>query len=213
MLPFCYEAGLVSGHSQEAAQLMMVATETYMKDILSTVFSRTRSNAPGASGGTGLNVGTTWIQTHAYKKQLATEEAASRRGEITRDKGGLLPVEAKAASDRGPLGLSDMALAMELADIGTSNFPAISTAITNDYHEGELENWDDYTWLPGEEEPEIPGAAPLHPAINGVVPPTDLPNGHGDPMDLDDDMWWEGGESHDGGPLDSVLDSCLTVGY
>ncbi|SPN97286.1 related to transcriptional coactivator HFI1 [Cephalotrichum gorgonifer] len=213
MLPFCYEAGLVSGHAQDAAQLMLVATEAYMKDILSTVFSRTRSNAPGASGGTGLNVGTSWIQTHAYKKQLAIEEAACRRGEITRDKGGLLPVEAKAASERGPLGLSDMQLAMELADIGTANFPVIATSITHGYREGELEHWDEYTWLPGEGAAEGPGTVPPRPAINGIQH-VDLPNGHGEVMDIDDDddMWWEGGDDRDSNQLNSVLDSCFNVG-
>lgn len=210
MLPFCYEAGLVSGHAQDAAQLMLVATETYMKDVLSTVFSRTRSNAPGASGSTGLNVGTSWIQTHAYKKQLATEEDACRRGEISRDKAGLLPVEAKAASERGPLGLSDMQLALELADFGTANFPVIATSITNGYREGELESWDDYTWIPGEEVTELPDGVPPIPSISGG-PATDLPNGHGDAMDIDDDLRWDGGGTLDNTELDAMLDSCLTV--
>lgn len=212
MLPFCYEAGLVSGHAQDAAQLMLVATETYMKDILSTVFSRTRSNAPGASGGTGLNVGTSWIQTHSYKRQLAIEEDGCRRGEVTRDKAGLLPVEAKAASERGPLGLSDMQLALELADFGTANFPVIATSITNGYREGELESWYDYTWLPGEEVAELPDGVPPLPSINGG-PLSDLPNGHGDPMEIDDETWWEGGGVHDDAQLDMMLDSCLTAGY
>ena len=212
MLPFCYEAGLVSGHAQDAAQLMLVATETYMKDILSTVFSRTRSNAPGASGSTGLNVGTSWIQTHAYKKQLAIEEDACRRGEVSRDKSGLLPVEAKAAGERGPLGLSDMQLALELADFGTANFPVISTSITNGYREGELESWHDYTWLPDIERAELPDGVAGLPGINGGSS-VDLPNGHGDAMEIDDEMWWPGGEVDDSSQLDTMLDTCLTVGY
>lgn len=210
MLPFCYEAGLVSGHAQDAAQLMLVATETYMKDVLSTVFSRTRSNAPGASGSTGLNVGTSWIQTHGYKKQLAIEEDACRRGDISRDKAGLLPVEAKAASERGPLGLSDMQLALELADFGTANFPVIATSITNGYREGELESWDDYTWIPGEELTELPDGVPSIPSIGGGSA-TEFPNGHGDAMEIDDDLRWEGGAVHDNVDLDAMLDSCLTV--
>jgi len=212
MLPFCYEAGLASGHSSDAAQLMLVATETFIKDVLSTVFSRTRSNAPGASGSTGTDVGTTWIQTHAYTKQLAVEEEASRKGELTRDKGGLLPVEAKAASERGPLGLADMQLAMELADVGLANFPIIETSMTYGYRDGELEHWDDYTWtdeqyskLPPTEIPRIPGL--------GSSSGPELTNGHADAMDIDNDMWWEGTEAQDMGSLDSVLDSCLAVGY
>lgn len=212
MLPFCYEAGLVSGHSPDAAQLMLVATETFIKDVLSTVFSRTRSNAPGASGSTGMDVGTTWIQTNSYKKQLAIEEDASRRGEITRDKGGLLPVEAKAASERGPLGLADMQLAMELADIGMANFPVIATSITYAYREGELENWDDYTWVDEEYSKLPPAEIARLPSINGGAS-GDIPNGHVDAMDVDTDVWWEGTDAQDMSSLDSVLDSCLAVGY
>lgn len=212
MLPFCYEAGLASGHSADAAQLMLVATETFIKDVLSTVFSRTRSNAPGATGSTGMDVGTTWIQTHSYKKQLAVEEEASRRGEISRDKGGLLPIEAKAASERGPLGLADMQLAMELADVGFANFPVIATSITYGYREGELENWDDYTWIDEEYSKLPPTEIPQIPGINGATT-SDLVNGHVDAMDIDTDMWWEGAEAQDMGSLDSVLDSCLAVGY
>src|SRR4051812_3715112 len=106
MLPLCYEAGLVSGNAPDTAHLMMVATETFIKEVMSTIFSATRSNGPGESGNAGFGPGGGWIMTHKYKKQLAKEEDAFTKGEVTRDKSGLLPIEAKKASERGPLGMA-----------------------------------------------------------------------------------------------------------
>ncbi|KAK0726958.1 transcriptional regulator of RNA polII, SAGA, subunit-domain-containing protein [Lasiosphaeria miniovina] len=214
MLPFCYEAGLVSGHASEAAQFMSIATETFIKEIMSLVFSRTRSNGPGDSGNAGFGPGGAWVQTNKYRRQLAREEQAFARGELTRDKSGLLPIEAKAASDRGPLGMSDLRLALEIGDCGLANFPVVAKSAVYGYREGELENWDDYTYADGrevkgeKEDVEMGGAT-----TNGTKLDA-LPNGvhHGDQMDIDTDVWWEGADPGDGDFLDGVLDSCLAVG-
>jgi transcriptional coactivator HFI1/ADA1 len=206
MLPFCYEAGLVNGHVPEASNLMSVATETFIKEVLTQIFSRTQSNGPGESGSAGYGIGTTWVQTHKYRRQLHREEDAAQRGEISRDKSGLLPIESKAASERGPLGIADMRIALEMADSGISQFPIISAQILYGYREGELENWDDYTWANGEapaaqvEEIITNGSAEL---TNGTLP---------DAMDIDNEVWWEGAEKLDMDMIDSALDSCLAVG-
>ncbi|KAJ3522592.1 hypothetical protein NM208_g12791 [Fusarium decemcellulare] len=210
MLPFCYEAGLVSGHTGDAPQFMSVAVDTFIKEVLTQVFSRTRSNGPGDSGSAGFGAGTTWIQTNKYKRQLEYEEEAAQRGEVTRDKSGLLPIEAKAASERGPLGMSDLRLSLELADTGMAQFPVLMTQILYGYREGELENWDDYTWI-HDQRPD--GYAEEH-HMSGMNGGTvhELPNGHPDAMDIDTEPWWEGAETQDMDMLDSVLDSCLAVG-
>ncbi|KAK5660140.1 hypothetical protein OQA88_13609 [Cercophora sp. LCS_1] len=207
MLPLCYENGLQSGHAPDAAQLMSIATETFIKEIMASIFSRTRCNGPGDSGNAGFGPGGAWVQTHKYRKQLAKEEEACQRGEIARDKSGLLPVEAKAASERGPLGIADLRIALEIGDCGMANFPVVARNVIYGYREGELENWEDYTWINGKErvteveDVEMTG-------VNGVV------NGvHGDAMDVDGgESWWEGAETGDGDFLDGVLDSCLAVG-
>ncbi|KAK7419885.1 hypothetical protein QQX98_003072 [Neonectria punicea] len=210
MLPFCYEAGLVGGHTTEAPQFLSVGVETFIKEILTQVFSRTRSNGPGDSGSAGFGIGTTWIQTNKYQQQLKYEEEAALRGEITRDKSGFLPVEFKAASERGPLGISDLRLSLEMADSGMAQFPVLMTQVLYGYREGELENWDDYTWVhdyePKNRVEEIHAVG-----INGVKG-HDLVNGHVDAMDIDNEMWWEGADSEDMDMLDGVLDSCFTVG-
>ncbi|AEO57038.1 hypothetical protein MYCTH_2302759 [Thermothelomyces thermophilus ATCC 42464] len=216
MLPFCYEAGLASGHAPDAAQFMSIATETFIKEVMSAIFSRTRSNPPGDSGNAGFGPSNNWILTHKYRKQLAKEEEAFQRGEITRDKTGLLPVEAKAASERGPLGIADLRLALEMGDCGLANFPIISTSVIYGYREGELENWDDYTYVDGRERVADRDGDVEMSGMKGDgtgKDPEPLTNGtaHDDQMDIDDDLWWEGA-GREAKMLDAVLDSCLAVG-
>ncbi len=215
MLPFCYEAGLTNGHSSDASQYMSIATELFIKEVMTTVFGKTRSNGPGEAGNAGFGPGNGWVQTFKYRRQLAKEEEAAQRGEITRDKSGLLPIEAKAASERGPLGMADLRIALEMGGCGLANFPVITKSVTYSYREGELENWDDYTW--------VEGAEGMHQRaqsddvemtnVNGNKA-ENLPNGigHEDAMDIDDEYYWEGAEDDDGDLLDGVLDSCLAVG-
>ena len=210
MLPSCYEAGLVSGHSSEAAAFLSVATDTFIKELLVTMFNRTRSNGPGDSGSAGFGGGTSWIQTLKYRRQLAKEEDAVQRGEIQRDKSGLLPIEAKAASERGPLGMADLRIALEIGDCGMAQFPVISRSVLYNWREGELENWDDYTYLDGRDMPREPVPAT---GVNGDQQ-KDLPNGidHSDDMDIDTEAWWDGAEMQDDEILDGVLDSCFAAG-
>ncbi|KAI5462576.1 transcriptional regulator of RNA polII, SAGA, subunit-domain-containing protein [Mariannaea sp. PMI_226] len=210
MLPFCYEVGLVNGHTAEAPQFLTVAVENFIKEVLTQVFSRTRSNGPGESGSAGFGVGTSWIQTNKYKKQLQREEEAAQRGEITRDKSGLLPVESKAASDRGPLAMGDLRVSLEMAESGMSRFPVLMTQVKYGYREGELENWNDYSWIPGySSSGQVEETLPLD--KNGNTDHNML-NGYGDAMDIDNDIYWDGAEREDMDMLDSVLDSCLAVG-
>ncbi|KAI1013023.1 hypothetical protein LB503_001990 [Fusarium chuoi] len=210
MLPSCYEAGLVNGHTVDAPQFLSVAVETFIKEVLTQVFSRTRSNGPGESGSAGFGVGTTWIQTHKYKRQLEYEEEAAMRGEISRDKSGLLPIESRAASERGPLGMSDLRLSLEMADTGMAQFPVLMTQVIYGYREGELENWDDYTWVCDQPPEAYIDEKHDSEANGGHV--FELANGYPDAMDIDTEAWWEGAESQDADMLDGILDSCLAAG-
>jgi transcriptional coactivator HFI1/ADA1 len=236
MLPICYEHALLGGHASDAAQLVTLATETFIKETLAAVFSRVRSNAPGEGGTASYGPGTSWIQTHGYKRQIAREEAAFARGEISRDKNGFLPVEAKAAAERAPLGMADLRLAIQIADCGFSRFPAIYAAIMNDYREGELENWNNYSYLPGyaprplRKRPQavVEALAPAAAAAAAVVATTNVGGTGGtaaaagqtaaasatdhDAMEVDSGMHWEGTGDNDLAALDAVLDVCLAAG-
>ncbi|KAF3345227.1 Inositol monophosphatase 2 [Verticillium dahliae VDG2] len=145
---------------------------------------------------------------------------AVHRGEVARDKTGMLPVESRAASERGPLGMSDVRIALEMADNGLAQFPIVTTAICYGWREGELEHWHDYTYMPDEFDAVgrvmeladdgsgldiVPLAGADFAGANGF--------GDGDAMDIDEEeMLWEGGDGKDASFLDSVLDSCLAVG-
>ncbi|KAI5927370.1 transcriptional regulator of RNA polII, SAGA, subunit-domain-containing protein [Camillea tinctor] len=210
MLPICYEEGLVNGHASDAAQFLTVATEHAIKEFLSVVFSRTRSNGPGDSGSAGFGSGPGWIQTHKYRRQLKKEEEAFSRGELTRDKSGLLPVEAKAAMERSPLSMADLRLALEIGDCGVGSHPTTRTVILNSYKDGELDNYNNYTWLPGHKPIGLDEVDQK--GINGG---SALTNGniHPDAMDIDEDSSvWEGTGAQDMAELNSVLDSCLATG-
>ncbi|RYP57516.1 hypothetical protein DL769_009431 [Monosporascus sp. CRB-8-3] len=199
MLPTCYEAGLVNGHVPDAAQFMTIATETFIKEFLSVVFRRTRSNGPGDSGNAGFAAGSAWIQTHKYRRRLRREESALAKGEISRDKSGLLPIEAKSASERRPLDIADLRLALDIGDCHLSSFPAVTKSIIYNYREGELEHWNDYTYIDGHKSTIFEDVG-----IGGI-------ESYPEPMDIDteDHGGWEGAETTDLQALDAVLDSCL----
>ncbi|KAK5628660.1 hypothetical protein RRF57_004375 [Xylaria bambusicola] len=211
MLPISYAAGLVGGHAPEVAQFMSVATETFIKEFLSTVFGRTRSNGPGDSGSAGFGAGVGWIQTHKYRRQLRKEEAALNRGELSRDKSGLLPIEAKAASERPPLGMADLRLALEIGDCGISSLPTIRQSVLHTYRDGELDHYNNYTYVPGYGQPRISDEN----MVNGVTSSHTggMTNGTAlDAMDIDEDEpTWAGTSLHDMQTLDNVLDGLLAM--
>lgn len=209
MLPYCYEAGLESA-APDAAQLVSAATESFIKEVLTSIFSRTRSNGPGDSGSAGFGSTSSWVQTYKYKRQLSREEDAVMRGEVTRDKCGLLPIESKAAGERGPLGIADLHVALDIADCGMSQFPVMVRSLLNGYRDGELENMNDHYYLDGRK-PGTPNG------VDGDIPiavvqedkKQQLPNGvpHDDAMDIDDEYFWAGANDEDLDGLDTVLDS------
>ncbi|KAI1814197.1 putative transcriptional coactivator HFI1 [Poronia punctata] len=213
MLPISYEAGLVGGHAPDVAQFMTVATETFIKEFLSTVFSRTRSNRPGDSASVAFSAGSGWIQTHKYRRQLKKEEEAVTNGELSRDKSGLLPIEAKAASERPPLGIADLRLALEIGDCGISTLPIIRQSVIHTYRDGELNHYDDYTYIPGHA-PSLSGDKQGVNGADGSHRGTTTANGAGpDAMDLDeeedDEQIWAGSSAQDMQTLNNVLDSLL----
>lgn len=214
MTPMCYEMGLVSGHAPDAAQFMAVATETFVKQFLSSVFDKTRSNGPGSSGSAGSGGAAGWITTHKYKRQLELEEEMFARKEITRDKAGLLPVEAKAAAERGPLGMADLRTALELGDCGIGQMPVVIDQVMSTYREGELEIYkDEFSALPGWTLP-TPEPSPDATAT-GRGAATAVSNGEDTVMkEADDDadlsdIGWQGATSTDRSDLNDILDGIL----
>jgi transcriptional coactivator HFI1/ADA1 len=215
MLPICYETGLVSGHAADASHFMSVATETFIKEVLSSMFSKTRSNGPGVLGSAGTGGGASWIQSHKYRTQLEREEEAFLRGEVQRDKNGLLPTEARAASERGALGMADVRTALEMGDCGLGQMPVVIQQIMSGYREGELEAYNDFSWPSGygpgtavDEDSDADVSMSGMNGANGVNGVNGLKEHHDLPGELDD-FGWEGGELESKTALDNLLDSCL----
>ena len=134
------------------AEFVGIAIESFVKEFLSTVFARTRSNAPnsgtgagsmvsGSSAGAGGMIGGV-VMTTKYRKQVEREEEAWKRGELHRHREtGLLPVEAKELAVRRPIGINDMKLALEVGKGMSAHLPMVAHRIEDAYWDGELEDW------------------------------------------------------------------------
>ncbi|KAF3480307.1 uncharacterized protein GIQ15_05654 [Arthroderma uncinatum] len=167
---------------------MAIATENFVKTFLSNVFGRTKSNGPS-----GTINGTT---TRRYRRQLEREEMAFTRGELVRNTtNGLLPIEAKEASIRQPLGLRDLKLTLDLAPGALGHMPLVISQIMDGYLEEELEAESQCYLL----------------EANGGVDASDQVSS-GDEMDVDEEPWdWEGATAADHNQLSSILDECLSM--
>jgi transcriptional coactivator HFI1/ADA1 len=194
MIPICYEEGVVGGASDGTAAAMNVATETFIKEVLTGIFGRVRSNGPS------------YIMTSTYKRQLEHEEEGWLRGDIQKNGNSLLPVEQAAASQRPPLGMSDVRLALEMGDMYLGQMPLTVEKIMGSYLEGEFEDYQNASAVletVGGEDVEM---------VNGIgagsrVPPMD------DVLSVAESDWgWEGGGAADREALGALLDECLAVG-
>lgn len=193
----CYEESLPSGAGLPCAEFMAIATETFVKEVLSAVFSRTRSNGPSGT----IN----GMMKRNYRQQLEREELAFTRGEIVKDTAtGLLPVEAREAGTRRALGVRDLRLTLELGGGVLGHMPLIIDQIVGGYLEDELET---------EKQDRV-----VENGVGAEVERDIKPApGTEDEMDLDDvddsfEEWeWEGGTVADRDQLGSLLDECLSL--
>ncbi|KAL4998115.1 transcriptional regulator of RNA polII, SAGA, subunit-domain-containing protein [Aspergillus recurvatus] len=184
MTPICYEESVVNGAGVACAEFMAIATETFVKEVLSVVFSRTRSNGPSGT----IN----GMMKRSYKQQLEREELAFTRGEIAKDGAtGLLPVEAKEARTRSALGVRDLRLSLELGSGVLSHMPLLVDQIMGGYLEDELE-------ADKRDRTDINGTEPADMVV--------------DEWNVDEADWgWEGATAGDHQQLGSLLDECLSM--
>lgn len=183
MTPICYEESVVNGAGVACAEFMAIATETFVKEVLSVVFSRTRSNGPSGT----IN----GMMKRSYKQQLEREELAFTRGEIAKDGAtGLLPVEAKEANSRSSLGVRDLRLSLELGSGVLSHMPLLVDQIMGGYLEDELE---------------------AEKRDRADIDDANVPN-MVEEMDMDEgEVGWEGATTGDHDQLGTLLDDCLSM--
>ncbi|KAI5301031.1 transcriptional coactivator hfi1/ADA1 [Ascosphaera pollenicola] len=190
IVPICYEESIFDGPTAACAPLMAIATENFVKDFLSTIFSRTRLNGPSGTINRAM--------TRRYRLELEEEKMAFTLGDITKNTtNGLLPVEAKEASTRKPLSVRDMKLTLELGGGVLGHMPLVANQINNGYLKEELEAECDGQFQDAERTNERRSAQ--EPANNENTE--------------EDDMDWEGADPEDKGQLESLLDDCLSAAF
>jgi transcriptional coactivator HFI1/ADA1 len=218
MIPICYEESVASGSTMPCAELVTAATEIYVKDLLSSIFNRTRANGPkydnGAAGG---------VATAAYLRQLEREEHDFRNGKIQRARdSGLLPVENREACARRPIGITDLKVASGVGRGLWNGMPLIGSRVAEAAYENEF---DDAAVVVVVEEKRRAdestafAAAAAAAAAAGTTPknqhtvPTPSARIVGlDEMDIDDDDYgWPGGGAADRQALASLLEDCLSI--
>ncbi len=187
MVPICYEEGVVGGCANGCADLLNIATETYIKEALTDILARVRSN------------GDNYVKTASYKQQLGKEEDMWLHGEVTKSNSGLLPVELDAGMKRQPLGTEDLQLALKMGDPYLGHMPLFAERII------------DSAYMAYDTDVDCRSVdIRIGAKINGIA----LVNGvRDDEMHVNENDWgWQGGTSTDRMALDSVLDDCLAVG-
>lgn len=192
MIPICYEEGLVGGATAGCADLLTVAVEAYMKELLADIYSRVRSN--------GVN----YVQTAAWRKKYRREEELADRKELQRNAVGLLPCEADMGREKRSLGLMDLRLALETGNTYLSQVRLVSDRIVVGEHVDDEEE--------GRDDDDEPSPSAMAPRVNGIT--NTMTNGtHDEDIVMEDvDLIWLGGNAADREALGSVLDDCLAIG-
>ncbi|MCJ1309391.1 hypothetical protein MMC25_003050 [Agyrium rufum] len=210
MVPICYEESIPNGCASNCAEFLGVALEHYVKEILSAIYKRTRTNLPSSSG--------YGVTTHKFKKQLRSEEQALSNGSIFRaTTASMLPVELKEAHDRAPLAMSDLRLGLGMGECGLGQMPSVIAKVNNGYLDGELEGH----WREEQQSKLRPRDSN---AMEGILRPSSLAmngvnGGHSsngmqthDGANDDMDWGWDGGGTADREELNNILDECLAFG-
>lgn len=198
IMPICYEEGLVAGAAPGCAEFVNVAAEAYVKELLADIFMRVRSN--------GVN----YVQTAAFRKRLAREEAAFERAEVKRNAVGLLPCEAEVGAKRKPISLNDLRMCCTLGNSALSQIRLVSDRImVGDFVDDE----DDEGLF---EEIERGTGAKMNgvaaPMTNGTHDHDGDTNMTGMDGEILGDWSWVGGAVGDREQLGGVLEDCLAVG-
>lgn len=193
MVPICYEESVAAGTSIQCAELVGVATEIHVKNLLHDFLNRVRVNGPryenGAAGG---------AFTAKYKKQVQREEADVKSGKLARNRDDdLLPIEVKEANARKPLSIADLKLANRVGPDLFNGMPLLGVHVAQSFFD------DLYHDQSSEGQSTSQSGKPI-PAQNGAVVDEDEMD-----VDDDDDWGWQGTGIGDREMLGNLLADCL----
>lgn len=180
----------------ECAELVAIATETYVKNKLHEVYNRVRSNGPRYDNGAAEG-----IMTAKYRKRVTREETEHKAGKLLRDRDNdLLPTEAKEAEGRKPLGIGDLKLANMVGPSLWNGMPMIGANINHSIFDVDSDEG------PSLRQSERHGsfARQINGHSNGV-------HDQDDAMDIDEDTTWEGTGAPQAAELRNTLASLLRM--
>jgi transcriptional coactivator HFI1/ADA1 len=192
MVPICYQEGLSGGCGTACSDLMTVAAEVFVKEQLSELMKRVRSDGPN------------YIRTAKFRRHLEKEEDLVERGELKRNAYGLLPTESEVEARRRPFNREDLRLAALMGNSYLSQHKTIHEMVINapfveeEYDEEDVD----------EETTNLRNSMLNGNGVNGV-------NGYGrdhgaEGMQVDEVEWgWSGGYRDERGRLNDELDDVL----
>lgn len=215
LVPICYEEGLSHGVAAMCAEFIASSAEQFVKELLSTMYNRSRLNIPSGSVNS--------VMTHRFRTQLQQEEDALLQGDIAKVAGtGLFPIEAKEAIARHPLAVHDLKIVIKSGDTSLGQFPNVLHRISDGYEEGEYEYMMEQARQNAEEDEEPRHYAKALPTVsdndgdirmNGLTNGVIGVNGHnGHAKDDEDDWGWDGGSAAHRLKLHEALEECLSIG-
>jgi transcriptional coactivator HFI1/ADA1 len=205
MVPICYEESVTAGTSLQSAELVGIAAEIHIKNMLHDLFNRVRANGPRYENGAADG-----IFTAKFKKKVRKEEADLKAGKLDKNRDDdLLPTEFNESQSRKPLGIGDFKLANRVGPNLFNGMPLLNLQINENLFD---DLWDD------QDSQSQPDATQPHTQHKISLPVTNgaLTNGaivDDDEMDIDEEDWgWEGTGPGDRDGLDSLLADCLNSG-
>jgi transcriptional coactivator HFI1/ADA1 len=192
MVPICYQEGLVGGCNSACSDLMTVAAETFLKEQLSDMMRRVRSN------------GQNFVKTAQHRKMIRKEEDAYDRGEVQKNAYGLLPIEVEIESRRKPFNREDLRLAALMGNSYLAQSRIIHERVINaPFVEEEYSE---------EDEMDLNDAEKGKHAVNGTMI-NGFHRSTGEYLASEESDWgWNGGGGNDRGALDGEFDDVLAIG-
>lgn len=218
--PIAYEEGLGGGSAAgstltSCAELVETAVEMFVKEVIASWLSATRSNGVGEGMGA--------VQTARFRRQLRKEEQAAEMGEIQRNAMAYLPIEAEAVAKAEPLAMDELRLVLRLDGGHLRLDPFLAHTILEEGYGGSSDDEDEIfkkavngnitnrsvlaKGINGTTTKGAPAAVAL---TNGVK--RDPSHNHVDAMQIDEADWgWTGAGAADRDALMDVLGSTLAV--
>ncbi|KAL8821890.1 MAG: hypothetical protein Q9191_007218, partial [Dirinaria sp. TL-2023a] len=137
MQPICFEESLPQAFSAPCPEYLSIATEQYLKDVMSAVFFRTRSDL-GLNGGNEVKTHSLGMGLRRPKKRRRSNSNIDAQAQAEREK------ERKERERwmRRPMNAGDLRFALGRGDLGFGQSKAIvKRVMSSGWEEGVLEGW------------------------------------------------------------------------